>query len=49
MDSKTSLGGSIGFLSDDHPFNVYQLLYHHQESERKSIVIAELEKDQIFR
>ena len=31
------------------PFNFDQLLYHHLESDRKSIVIAELEKDQSFR
>ena len=31
------------------PFNFDQLLYHHQESDRKSIVIAELKKDQSFR
>ena len=31
------------------PFNFHQLLYHHHKSVRKSIVIAELEKDQSFR
>ena len=31
------------------PFNFDQLLYHHQESDRKSIGIAELEKSQSFR
>ena len=31
------------------PFNFDQLLQHHQESDRKSIFITELEKDQSFR
>ena len=31
------------------PFKFDQLLYYHQEFYRKSIVIAELEKDQRFR
>ena len=30
------------------PFNFNQLLYHHKESDEKSIVMAELEKDQSF-
>ena len=31
------------------PLNFVKLLYHHKESDRKSIVIAELEKDQSFK